>query len=51
VSKVLVVANETLGGKALIDEVLPRAEQGDEFVVVVPATPPPRGHHLPRGGP
>jgi hypothetical protein len=43
VSKVLVVANETLGGKALIEAVLPRAEQGDEFVIVVPATRPRHG--------
>src|SRR4051812_39503291 len=42
-SKVLVVANETLGGKALIDEVLPRAAKGDRFVVVVPATKPRHG--------
>jgi len=42
-SKVLVVANETLGGKALMDEVLPRAEKGDEFMVVVPATKPRHG--------
>ena len=42
-SKVLVVANETLGGKALMDEVLPRAEKGDQFVVVVPATKPRHG--------
>jgi hypothetical protein len=42
-SRVLVVANETLGGKALIDEVLPRAEKGDELIVVVPATKPRHG--------
>jgi hypothetical protein len=42
-SRVLVVANETLGGKALIDEVLPRAEKGDELMVVVPATKPRHG--------
>ena len=42
-SKVLVVANETLGGKALMDEVLPRAEKGDQFEVVVPATKPRHG--------
>jgi hypothetical protein len=42
-AKVLVVANETLGGKALIDAVLPRAEKGDQFVVVVPATKPRHG--------
>ncbi|HEX3317097.1 MAG TPA: hypothetical protein VHR88_03700 [Solirubrobacteraceae bacterium] len=42
-AKVLVVANETLGGKALIDAVLPRAEKGDRFVVVVPATRPRHG--------
>jgi hypothetical protein len=43
VSKVLVVANETLGGKALIDAVLPRAEKGDQIMVVVPATKPRHG--------
>jgi hypothetical protein len=42
-SRVLVVANETLGGKALIDEILPRAEKGDELIVVVPATKPRHG--------
>jgi len=42
-SRVLVVANETLGGKALMDEVLPRAKKGDDFVVVVPATKPRHG--------
>jgi hypothetical protein len=42
-SKVLVVANETLGGQSLIDAVLPRAEKGEEFVVVVPATRPRHG--------
>ena len=42
-SKVLVVANETLGGKALIDAVLPRAEKGDQIVIVVPATKPRHG--------
>jgi hypothetical protein len=42
-SKVLVVANETLGGQALIDEVLPRAEKGDSFMVVVPASRPRHG--------
>jgi hypothetical protein len=41
--KVLVVANETLGGKKLIDSVLPRARKGDEIVVVVPATRPRHG--------
>jgi hypothetical protein len=42
-SRVLVVANETLGGQGLIDAVLPRAEKGDEFMVIVPATKPRHG--------
>jgi hypothetical protein len=42
-AKVLVIANETLGGQTLIDTVLPRAERGDEFVVVVPAARPRHG--------
>src|SRR3954447_26442321 len=42
-AKILVVANETLGGQSLVDTVLPRAKEGDEFFVVVPATKPRHG--------
>ena len=43
-SKVLVVANETLGGEALIDAVRARAEKGDATsCVVVPADQPRHG--------
>jgi hypothetical protein len=43
VAKILVVANETLGGQSLVETVLPRAKKGDEFFVVVPATRPRHG--------
>jgi nucleotide-binding universal stress UspA family protein len=44
VSTVLVVANETLGGQALIDAVLRRAQQGDvRFVLCVPQNRPRSG--------
>jgi hypothetical protein len=42
-AKILVVANETLGGQSLVETVLPRAKKGDEFFVVVPATRPRHG--------
>lgn len=42
---VLVVANETIGGRALIDAVLKRHEAGDtRFHLVVPATKPKHGN-------
>jgi hypothetical protein len=41
---VLVVANETLGGRPLLDAVRSRAEGGDvRFVLVVPQTRPRAG--------
>jgi nucleotide-binding universal stress UspA family protein len=43
-STVLVVANETLGGQALIDAVLQRAQQGDvRFILCVPQNRPRSG--------
>jgi len=45
VAKYLVVANETIGGKNLIEAVRKRAEQGDaEFVICVPRTHPRDGN-------
>jgi hypothetical protein len=44
VNTILVVANETLGGKALIDAVRSRADKGDaRFVLCVPQTRPRAG--------
>lgn len=37
VHRVLVVANETVGGRALLDEIRARAGEGAEILVVVPA--------------
>src|SRR5436189_5636293 len=43
--KILVVANETIGGQALIDKVLERAGSGDaEVIICVPRTQPRHGH-------
>ncbi len=42
--KILVLASETIGGKALLDAVRSKAEAGDaEFYVVVPQTRPRHG--------
>jgi hypothetical protein len=44
-ANVLVLANETIGGKPLLDAILARHEQGDaEFFVVVPRTRPKYGN-------
>lgn len=44
-ARILVVANETIGGSALIEAVRRRVEQGDaEFVVCVPRTQPRDGN-------
>jgi hypothetical protein len=44
-AKVLVLANETIGGKPLLDAILERHEQGDaEFFIVVPRTRPRYGN-------
>ncbi len=44
-SKVLVVANETLGGRALIDAVRARADRGDAtFYVIAPQNQPKSGY-------
>jgi hypothetical protein len=43
VGKVLVVANETLGGQALTDALTSRAGKGEQLVLVVPATRPRHG--------
>jgi hypothetical protein len=44
-AEILVLANETIGGKKLLDAVLERAEQGDaRFHVVVPLTRPRHGN-------
>jgi hypothetical protein len=44
-ANVLVLANETIGGKPLLDAILQRHEQGDaEFFIVVPRTRPRYGN-------
>src|SRR5215217_3966989 len=45
-AKVLVLANETIGGEKLLDAVRDRAKQGDDvsFFVVVPQTRPRHGN-------
>ena len=44
-AKILVLANETIGGKALLDAIQERHDQGDaKFVVVVPRTRPKYGN-------
>src|SRR3954464_15171950 len=43
--RILIVANETIGGQALIDKVLERAADGDaEVVICVPRTQPRHGN-------
>ena len=41
---VLILANETIAGKALLDRIRERAEQGARFFVVVPQTRPRHGN-------
>src|SRR3954463_4173358 len=44
-ANVLVLANETIGGKALLDGILARHEQGDaKFFIVVPRSRPKYGN-------
>ena len=44
-ANILVLANETIGGKALLDRILERSKQGDaHFFIVVPRTKPRYGN-------
>jgi hypothetical protein len=44
VARILIVANETIGGAQLRDKVLARAGEGADFVICVPRGTPPHGN-------